>query len=232
MFCDRRDAGRQLADKLRELAATRPVVLGLPRGGVSVAAEVARALEAQLDVLVVRKLGCPGQPELGVGAIGEDGIRVLNEDLITRAGMTATDLERVATRELIELERRVQRYRGGRRRVPVAGRTVIVIDDGLATGSTARAALEVVRRRGARRVVLAVPVAPAHTVKELASVADEVVCLHRPETFWAIGQFYDDFAQVSDEEVVDSLTQTPSGSATCPGRPQADDPPVEPEVMR
>ena len=232
MFCDRRDAGRQLADKLRELAGARPVVLGLPRGGVPVAAEVARALGAELDVLVVRKLGCPGHPELGVGAIGEDGVRVLNEDLIARVGLTATALERVATRELTELERRVQRYRGGRRPVPVTGRTVIVIDDGLATGSTARAAVEVVRGRGARRVVLAVPVAPSHTVRELASVADEVVCLHRPETFWAIGQFYGDFTQISDKEVVDSLTQTPSGSATFPAPPEVDDPPIEPERTR
>ncbi len=222
-FADRREAGRRLGAALVRLATEQPVVVGLPRGGIPVAFEVAQALGAPLDVLVVRKLGCPWQPELGLGALGEGGIRLLNESLMRSAGVTRADLARVARREDAELQRRVQRYRGERGPIPVAGRTVVVVDDGLATGFTARAGIEVLRHRGARRIVLAVPVAPADTLSELRPIADEVVCLHTPRTFGAIGQFYDDFAQTSDEDVAGLLAATPGAAAgSAPATPPSD----------
>jgi putative phosphoribosyl transferase len=190
-----------LAERLLGYRAEDPVVVGLPRGGVPVAAEVARALDAPLDVLVVRKLGCPFQPELGMGAIGEDGAIVLNRELIARLGLGGEEVQQVIERERVELERRLRRYRGERPPEPVSGRTVILVDDGLATGATARAAIQVLRLRGARRVVLAVPVAPPHTAQAFGGVADEVVVVQTPEPFFAIGQFYVDFAQTSDAEV-------------------------------
>lgn len=210
-FRNRRDAGQQLVRHLRRLAKQRPVVVGLPRGGVPVAHEVARALGAPLDVLVVRKLGCPWQPELGLGAIGEQGTRLLNAELVRRTGVSPEEIEAVARREGEELERRVRRYRGGRAPLDVEGRVVVVVDDGLATGFTARAAIEVMRARGARRVVLAVPVAPADSVAELQETADEVVCVQVPRQFYAIGQFYDDFTQTSDEEVARLLADSRAG---------------------
>lgn len=182
-----------------------PVVVGLPRGGVPVAGEVARALGAPLDVLVVRKLGCPWQPELGLGAIGENGVTILNEPLIARSGVSRTEIDEVTQREHAELARRVRLYRGDRAAIPVEGRTVIVVDDGIATGSTARAGIAVLRHRGARRVVLATPVAPAAEVVALRDVADDVVALETPEFFLAIGEFYGDFGQTSDEEVAAAL---------------------------
>jgi putative phosphoribosyl transferase len=201
VFRDRREAGELLAQRLRRLRTSDPVVLGLPRGGVPVAAEVARALGAPLDVLVVRKLGCPWQPELAVGAIGEGGIRIVEDRILAEVGLAADELERLTARETRELERRLRRFRGDRPPLDLQGRTVIVVDDGIATGATARAGLEVARRRGAATVVLAVPVAPPVAVRELEKVADEVVCLHQPEAFWAVGQFYADFSQTPDEEV-------------------------------
>jgi putative phosphoribosyl transferase len=200
-FADRRAAGRRLAFRLAAHHFVDPLVLGLPRGGIPVAFEVAMALHAPLDVLVVRKLGCPGQPELGLGAIGEDGVRVLNSDLIRQSGVTEGELAAVMHAEQAELARRLDRYREGRPPKPIEGRTVLLIDDGLATGFTARAAVEVARGRGACRVILAVPVAPSEAVAELRSVADQVVCVETPRWFSAIGEFYDDFSQTSDEEV-------------------------------
>jgi putative phosphoribosyl transferase len=200
-FTDRREAGRRLAERLLLGGYEQPVVVGLPRGGIPVAYEVATALGAPLDVLVVRKLGCPWQPELGVGAIAEDGVTLLDHALIHRVGVSAAELETVLRDETIELERRVARYRGRRPSLDLAGRTVLLVDDGLATGSTARAAIEVVRERGARHVVLAVPVAPPDTVAALEQVADEVVCLRTPERFAAVGASYRDFSQTTDEEV-------------------------------
>jgi putative phosphoribosyl transferase len=219
-FRDRADAGRQLAWRLQQYRTEAPVVVGLPRGGVPVAAEVARALEAPLDVLVVRKLGCPWQPELALGAIGEAGAMVLNPALITSIGLAPQDLAGVIGAERGELERRLARYRGTRPAVPVAGRTVIVVDDGLATGATARAAIRVLRQRGARRIVLAVPVAPPETVKALGAVADEVVALETPRAFLAIGQCYDDFAQTSDQEVTRLLGAREPALATADTDPQ------------
>jgi putative phosphoribosyl transferase len=222
-FRDRADAGRQLAWRLQQYRTEAPVVVGLPRGGVPVAAEVARALEAPLDVLVVRKLGCPWQPELALGALGEDGAMVLNQPLIAGIGLAPQQLAAVVAAERGELERRLARYRGNRPPVPVAGRTVIVVDDGLATGASARAAARVLRRRGAQRIVLAVPVAPPDTVKALGDVADEVVALETPRAFLAIGQCYDDFTQTSDQEVTRLLAAT-SALAPVPAATPDDDP--------
>lgn len=212
-FRDRTEAGRRLADHCDHLRGESPVVLALPRGGVPVAAEVADRLGAPLDVLVVRKLGLPRQPELGVGAVGEGGTTVWNRDLLGQLGLGPDDLREVTDREGTEVDRRVARYRGRDRGVDVAGRTVVLVDDGLATGSTARAAVEVLREWGAGRVVLAVPVAPRASVDELAGVADEVVCVATPDPFRAIGEFYDDFTQVSDDQVVAGLRAARSGGA-------------------
>ncbi|MGZ4206549.1 MAG: phosphoribosyltransferase family protein [Actinomycetota bacterium] len=209
-FVDRKEAGRKLGATLALLHLEQPVVMGLPRGGIPVAAEVARALGAPLDVLVVRKLGCPWQPELGMGAIGEGDVTVLNEDLVMQLHVTREDIEDVERSERAELERRVRAYRGGREGIAVEGRTVVVVDDGIATGFTARAGGEVLRHRGARRVVLATPVAPNHAVQDLRAVADDVVVLETPRDFFAIGQFYADFAQTSDEEVAACLDEARS----------------------
>ena len=204
-FRDRRDAGRQLAEQLDHLRGEDPVVLALPRGGVPVGAEVADHLGCVMDVLVVRKLGLPRQPELGVGAVGEGGTTVYNRDLLDQVGIEPADLDQVAERETEEVHRRIERYRGGRAGVAVAGRTVIVVDDGVATGFTVRAAVRILRERGAGRIVVAVPVGPTSAVHELEELADEVVCLSSPTPFQAIGPHYDDFHQVSDEEVVAGL---------------------------
>ena len=204
-FADRADAGRQLAAGLQHLRGQRVVVLGLPRGGVPVAFEVARALGAPLDVIVVRKLGVPFQPELGMGAIGEDGVRVLNEKIIQWGGISADELAAVEARERRELERRAFRYRRGRPRQPLGGCVAVVVDDGIATGSTARAACQVARAQGAARVVLAVPVAPPGWRARMGHDADELVCVQTPRSFSAIGQFYADFAQTTDDEVTACL---------------------------
>ncbi|MGW4745787.1 phosphoribosyltransferase family protein [Streptomyces sp. NPDC004290] len=204
-FGDRTDAGRQLAARLDHLRGQDVVVLGLPRGGVPVAVEVAEALDAPLDICLVRKLGVPDQPELAMGALGEGGVRVLNERVIRETGVTDRDIAMVEGRELAELDQRTRRYRGSRAPVPLDGRTVVVVDDGLATGATALAACRVVRARGAARIVLAVPVAPRGWTTRLGGEADETVGVHAPELFFAIGQFYRDFSQTPDAEVVACL---------------------------
>jgi putative phosphoribosyl transferase len=203
-FPNRRAGGAALAALLtarRELDPD-PVVVALPRGGVPVGVEVADALGAPLDVIIVRKLGTPGQPELAMGAIGEGGVRILNYEVLDALHITDGQLEAVAAREQHELDRRAQRLRAGRARVPLTGHTAILVDDGLATGSTARAAILVARAQGARRVVVATPVAPRSTVVELGDVADAVVCVATPEPFRAIGQWYVDFRPTSDDDVV------------------------------
>ena len=204
MFTDRVDAGRQLVERLEYLRGQDIVVLGLPRGGVPVAFEVAEALDAPLDVIVVRKLGLPFQPELAMGAIGEGGVEVLDHHLMTRARVSEGELRAVEQRERAELEARVSRLRGGRERLDLRGRVAVVVDDGIATGSTARAACEVARRLGAAKVVLAVPVAPAETLRELGE-ADEVVCVATPYPFLAVGHHYRDFLPTRDEEVAGLL---------------------------
>jgi uncharacterized protein (TIGR00369 family) len=204
-FRDRSDAGRQLARRLLPLRGEDVVVLGLPRGGVAVAAEVARALRAPLDVILVRKLGVPSQPELGMGAIGEGDARVINADVVRYAQVSEADIRAVEQRERAELERRIKRFRGDVPPEPLAGRIAVLVDDGIATGSTARAASQVARAQGAARVVLAVPVAPPSASTTLAGDIDELVCLETPERFLAIGEWYDDFSQTRDEEVVSLL---------------------------
>ena len=204
-FRDRADAGRQLASRLLPLRGEDVVVLGLPRGGVAVAAEVARALSAPLDVILVRKLGVPVQPELGMGAIGEGDARVINADVVRYAGVSEAEITAVERRERFELERRIKRFRGDTPREPLAGRIAVLVDDGIATGSTARAACQVARAQGAARVVLAVPVAPPSSEAALAGDADELVCLETPHRFLAIGEWYEDFSQTRDEEVVSLL---------------------------
>ncbi len=200
-FADRTDAGRRLAAALESYRDRDVLVLGLPRGGVPVAYEVAAALDAKLDVLVVRKLGVPDQPELAFGAIGEGGVRVLNDAVLRHVLLTDADMAAVETAQSAELQRRVERYRGGRERVPLRGRVVLIVDDGFATGSTAQAACLVARAQGAAEVVLAAPIGSADTVAALRAVADDVVCLGAPATFIAVGQGYRDFRQTSDDEV-------------------------------
>ena len=202
VFRDRAEAGRILARGLAEYAGREDVlVLGLPRGGVPVAAEVARVLGAPLDVLVVRKLGAPGQEELAIGAIGEGGVRVLNERLVQDLGLSREVIERIAADEERELKRRVAAYRGGQAALEVDGKTVIVVDDGVATGATMRAGLQNLRALGAARIIAAAPVGAADSVAALEEDADEVVVLETPAWFSAVGQWYEDFGQTTDEEV-------------------------------
>ncbi len=221
-FRDRSEAGRRLADVLTDLRGPGTVVLGLPRGGVAVAAEIARALDAPLDVILVRKVGLPAQPELAMGAIGEGGVRLLNLDVVRAEQVTDEQFAAVEQRERAELDRRGQRYRADLPRVPLTGRTAIVVDDGVATGSTARVACRVARAHGAARVVLAVPVAPGNSVAALADAADEVVCLESPEPFFAIGQWYQDFTQCTDADVMALLRK--AGQRPVAGDPVAGDP--------
>ena len=201
-FRDRGDAGRRLAGALGEYARVPGVlVLALPRGGVAVAAEVARGLGAPLDVILVRKLGVPGHEELAMGAIASGGVRILSQEIIESLGIPDRDIAAVAAAEEDELDRREHAYRGIRTPPEVADRTVILVDDGLATGSTMRAAAAAIRGQRPRRLVVAVPVAPASTVAVLRQEVDEVVCLRTPEAFRSVGEWYDDFEQTTDEEV-------------------------------
>jgi putative phosphoribosyl transferase len=220
VFEDRSDAGRRLADLLTPLAAARPIVLALPRGGVPVAVEVARALDAPLDLLTVRKLGAPQNPELGIGAVAEDGTAVVDTALARRLGMTQDDFDRILERELRELRRRMERFRDGWPPLDVRGRTVILVDDGLATGLSDLAAVRALRERGAGRIVVAVPVGSRDAVAMLRRAADEVVCHTIPADLVGVGQWYRDFSQVSDEEVLALLAE-----AGAPVPPPAGDPP-------
>ena len=210
-FRNRSDAGRQLAKALAGYKDQQPVILALPRGGVPVAAQVAAALNAPLDLILVRKIGVPFQPELAMGAVVDGGapIIVRNEDVIRLAGIDESEFKAVCDDELAEIERRRQRYLGNRNRVDVSGRTAIVIDDGVATGATTRAALRATRMRNPKRLVLAVPVAPTDSLSALHRDADDVVCLEDHEFFGAIGVYYADFSQVSDEEVIEILKRFP-----------------------
>jgi putative phosphoribosyl transferase len=240
-FRDRVDAGLQLAGTMKRASlGTDMVVLGLPRGGVPVAYEVARSLGAPLDVIVVRKLGVPFQPELAMGAIGEDGVRVENRDVLRASALSAFDLDAVEERERAELVRRAHEYRGGRPRLDLKGRWAVIVDDGIATGSTARAACQVARAQGASAVLMAAPVASRLALVELADVADQVLCVHSPEPFYAVGEWYRDFSQTSDAEVVDLLRyqglagqrRPPSHDPGAPQREQDEirPPPAPPDV--
>jgi predicted phosphoribosyltransferase len=210
-FKDRVDAGRRLAAALKKHKASRPVILALPRGGVPVAAEIAGALDAPLDLLLVRKIGAPMQPELAMGAVtdGMEPLVVRNEDVIRLTGTEEYEFQAVCNAELAEIERRRRQYLGDRARVDVAGRTSIVVDDGIATGATTRAALRAVRMRKPKRLILAVPVAPTESLAAMREEADEVVCLEDHMSFGAIGFYYQDFRQVSDADVTAILKRFP-----------------------
>jgi predicted phosphoribosyltransferase len=205
LFVDRREAGRRLAVRLRSYAGPDTLVLALPRGGVPVGYEVARALEVPLDVFVVRKLGLPGHPEMAMGAIASGGIPLLNDNLVQYLGLSPELVDEVVEQEREELERRELEYRGTESPPDVRGRTVILIDDGLATGSTMLAAIEALRKLGPARIVVAVPVASPQACEALAREADDVVCAATPQPFHAVGLWYDDFSQTTDEEVRELL---------------------------
>jgi predicted phosphoribosyltransferase len=206
-FKDRHDAGRRLAALLEPYRHERPVVVALPRGGVPVAAEVARALDAPLDVAVVRKIGAPQNAEYAIGAVAEGGVHVLGGRMGRAADLTGAELDTLITRAECELEERLRRYRGTRQPVTLDGRTVIVVDDGLATGRSALAAVRSLRRRGAARVILAAPVASREAAGLLSEAADEVVCVEIPADLWAVGAWYVDFRATTDEEVAALLVE-------------------------
>jgi putative phosphoribosyl transferase len=228
-FRDRREAGRHLAEVARhaDLGGGDAVVLGLPRGGLPVAFEVARGLDAPLDVIVVRKLGVPFQPELAMGAIGEGGVLVVNQEVRQSSALDGFDIDTVASRERAELDRRAQQYRGGRAHLDLEGRCALIVDDGIATGSTMRAACQVARALGAARVVIAAPVASRQAVATLREDCDEILCVEVPEPFYAVGEWYRDFSQTSDDEVVELLR-----SATDERRARGADLPSEDPPLR
>lgn len=200
-FDDRRDAGRQLGARLDHLAGQNAVVLGLPRGGVPVAFEVARHIRAPLDVFVVRKLGVPGHEELAMGALASGGLRVLNDDVVRMLRIPEAWIDAAAERQQREIDRRERSYRGGASMQPVEGRTVVLVDDGIATGATMRAAAMALRRMSPRRLVIAVPVGAPSSCEEMTRHADEMICLEQPASFFGVGQWYRDFSQTTDEEV-------------------------------
>jgi predicted phosphoribosyltransferase len=217
-FIDRTDAGQQLAKALARYKRQHPVVLALPRGGVPVAAEIADALDAPLDLILVRKIGVPSQPELAMGAVVDGGkpVIVRNENVIRLTGVSESEFNAIRDQELAEIERRRKLYLGDRPHPQIVDRFVIVVDDGIATGATTRAALQATRMRKPSRLVLAVPVAPTETLNELRGEADDIVCLEDYRDFGAIGLFYSDFRQVSDGEVIEILARHPVRSQTVP----------------
>lgn len=212
-FEDRHDAGRRLAALLEPFRGERPVVVGIPRGGVPVAAEVARALGAPLDIAVVRKIGAPQNPEYAVGALAEGGVHVLSEEAVRTLRLSEAELQALVARTDRELRERLERYRGAREPVELGGRTAILVDDGLATGSSALAALGSLRERGAARLILAVPVAAPASVRALRDYADEVVCVEMPDDLWAVGYWYEDFRPTTDEEVAELLYEAGLGKS-------------------
>jgi putative phosphoribosyl transferase len=212
-FIDRHDAGRQLVERLGSIGLEEPLVLALPRGGVPVAYEIAKALDAPLEVFVARKIGAPGHEELGIAAIAEGLEQPVATPLVEQLGLTDDDLARLAARERETLDRRVARYRAGRSLPALEGRDVLLVDDGLATGITAEAALRALRPSGPRRLILAVPVCGADTADRLRAVADDVICLFAPDAMFAVGMWYADFTQTTDREVIDLLEERRSAPA-------------------
>src|SRR5438105_5324606 len=216
-FRNRTEAGRRLAAKLNAYAGRDDViVLGLPRGGVPVAYEVARLLRVTLDIFIVRKLGVPGYQELAMGAVASGGLRVVNQDLVRYLPDADLILDAVAARELVEIERRERAYRDGRHPHDLQGRTVLLVDDGLATGATMRAAVAALRQRNVAKIVVAVPVGSPETCREFEEEVDETICAITPESFWAVGQFYEDFSQTTDDEVRELLAAARRESKTPP----------------
>ncbi len=211
IFRNRREAGRELARRLQKYAG-RPdlLVLGVPRGGLPVAIEVASALKAPLDIFVCRKLGAPGQEELAFGAVASGGTRILDEEIVNAVGISEAEIERITARETQELERREQVFRAGRPPLDVQGKTVVLVDDGIATGASIRVAIAALRQTRTAEIVVAAPVVPLSTRERLRGEADDVICVHTPKSFYAIGEFYDDFSQVTDEEVIELLRQASS----------------------
>lgn len=205
IFANRQDAGQKLAAKLLDYRDKQPVVLGIPRGGVVVAAEVAKELNAPLDVIIPRKVGAPGNRELAVGAVAPDGTAIYDKRALSMIGLHITDLQDEVTRQVIEIERRTKSYRGNREPLSLQGKAVIVVDDGIATGLTAKAALQSVRKQKPESLVLAVPVTTMEAAAQLQKGIDKLVCLLVPEAFYAVGQFYKDFSQTTDEEVAAAL---------------------------
>ncbi|MFO0606019.1 MAG: phosphoribosyltransferase [Polyangiales bacterium] len=226
MFKDRSEAGRALAHSLQQLRDRAPVIVALPRGGVPVGFEVALALDAPLDVVVARKLGAPGHPEYGIGAVAEGGALYLDTTTIARLGVTPEHLQTIVRQESAELLRRVRAYRGDHPPVDIAGRTVIVVDDGMATGVTVRAAIRSLRARGPRTVVIAAPVCAAESARELLSEVDAIVCAHSPEDFLAVSSWYGDFAQTTDDEVraILALTRRDANGSPSARPPRTDSP--------
>ncbi|MEL7561943.1 phosphoribosyltransferase family protein [Dehalogenimonas sp. 4OHTPN] len=204
-FVDRQEAGRLLADSMSHLMGTHAVVLGIPRGGMAVAAELARRLRAELEIVLSRKLRAPGQPELAMGAVSEDGHVLLNEDVVEALDIKPDTIERERTFQLSEIERRGRLFRGTRKRVPIRGRIVIVTDDGVATGATFKSALDACRHENPSRLIAALPVAPEGAIEDIAAAADELICLRVPPSFNAVGQFYVRFEQLEDEDVIKLL---------------------------
>ena len=208
-FIDRTDAGKKLAEKLLEYKdKSNVLVLGLPRGGVPVAFEVAEAIDAPLDVFIVRKLGVPGQPELAMGAIASGGIRVMNENVVRRSGVSEQQIEEIAEKELQELKEREEIYRGARPDIEISGKTVLLVDDGLATGASMRAAVSALKELDPEKIVVAVPTAPADTCNEFDSLVDEVICLRTPSPFWGVGGSYQNFSQTTNEDVREFLARS------------------------
>jgi predicted phosphoribosyltransferase len=205
LFADRVEAGRRLASALADFVGKDGIVLAIPRGGVVVGFEIARSLGLSLDVIVPRKIGAPGNPELGIGAVNEDGTLIIDESLVDQLGVTRGYIREESERQRLEIRRRLKLYRGDVPRPALKGREVIIVDDGIATGSTMKAALASVRKSRAKTVIAAVPVGPASTIRELERLADRVVCLYTPEPFYAIGEFYDDFTQTENDEVIELL---------------------------
>lgn len=218
LFQDREDAGRQLARALVKYRSRHPVILALPRGGVPVAAEVAESLEAPLDLILVRKIGTPMQPELAMGAVvdGEQPVIVRNQDVIDLTGVSDETFDAVCKKELAEIDRRRERYLGNRDRADVQGQVAIIVDDGIATGATTLAAIQALRKREPKELILAVPVAPLDTLQRLHTEVDAIVCLDTPRDFGAIGYYYRDFRQVSDDEVIAILKRFPAKKTAAP----------------